>query len=70
MSDARRIAVRMEWTITIGAIAFVALAVSGYAQARRGIGRWSLVPWDYVMICAAVILLAAAAHLAILWRDS
>lgn len=54
----------------IGAMALVAMIASGYAQARRGIGRWSLVPWDYVMIFAAVILLATAAHVLILWRDS
>ncbi len=62
---------RMGWTATLaGAGAALALLLlSGFAQARRGIGRLSLVPWDYLMILAAILLLAALVHMAILWRD-
>jgi hypothetical protein len=50
-------------------VALGLLLVSGYMQARRGIGRLSLVPWDYMMILSAILLLAALVHMAILWRD-
>lgn len=38
-------------------------------NARRGISRWSHIPWDYLMMLAAILLMAALAHAAILWRD-
>lgn len=59
----------MKLTFIIGGVALFMLIASAIAQARRGIGRWSLVPWDYAMILSAIILLATAAHLALLWRD-
>lgn len=61
----------MGWQLTIaaGSAALVTLLLAGYLNARRGIGRASLVPWDYVMILAAVLLLATIVHAAILWRD-
>lgn len=61
----------MGWSTTlVGAgAALVLLLVSGVLQARRGIGRLSLVPWDYVMILSAILLIAALARMAILWRD-
>ncbi len=55
------------WTVAVAALAV--LLLSARMQARRGIGRWSLVPWDYAMILAAVVLLASLAHCALLWRD-
>ena len=56
-------------TLLLAGLAAVILVGSGFANARRGIGRWSLIPWDYAMILSAIILIALAAHLAILWRD-
>lgn len=56
-------------TWVVAAVAAALLLLSGRMQARRGIGRWSLVPWDYAMILAALLLLAALAHAAVLWRD-
>lgn len=50
-------------------IALAVLAGAGWLNARRGIGRWSLVPWDYAMILSAMLLGVALYHLAILWRD-
>jgi hypothetical protein len=61
----------MGWTATLagGGFALGVLLVSGWMQARRGIGRLSLVPWDYLMILSAILLVAALARIAILWRD-
>ncbi|MFN7398388.1 MAG: hypothetical protein ACK5SX_04815 [Sandaracinobacter sp.] len=61
----------MGWTATLaGAGAALAmLLLSGFLQARRGIGRLSLVPWDYLMILSAILLLAGLVRMAILWRD-
>lgn len=59
----------LNFTLLIGAIALLLLIIAAFANRRRGIGRWSLVPWDYLLIAAAAVLLACAAHLAILWRD-
>ncbi len=56
-------------TLTLAALAFALLVTSGALNARRGIGRWSLVPWDYVMMLSALALIALAAHAAVLWRD-
>ncbi len=53
-----------------GATAALALAIfAGWMNARRGIGRLSHVPWDYLMMLGAILLVVALAHAAILWRD-
>lgn len=61
----------MDWTFTLGAGAglLLLLILAGRMHAQRGIGRLSFVPWDYVMILAAIFLIMLAAHGAILWRD-
>lgn len=65
----------MGWSFTLwGAgtalgLLVLSLVLSGFLQARRGIGRLSFVPWDYVMILSALLLLAALVRMAILWRD-
>ena len=61
----------MGWTFTLsaGAGLILLLLVAGRMHAQRGIGRFSFVPWDYVMILVAVLLLALVSHGAILWRD-
>jgi hypothetical protein len=61
----------MGWTLTLlgGGAALGLLLLSGFLQARRGIGRLSFVPWDYLMILSALLLLAAMVRIAILWRD-
>lgn len=61
----------MGWTIALAgaAAALLLLLLSGLMQARRGIGRLSLVPWDYLMILSAILLLAALVRIAVLWRD-
>ncbi len=56
-------------TVVSAGIALFLLLLAGRQQARRGIGRLSLVPWDYAMILAAIGLVVALAHLAVLWRD-
>lgn len=54
----------------IGAgLALFGLLLSGWSSRRRGIDRWSLLPWDHLMILFAALLLAALAHLAMLWRQ-
>jgi DMSO reductase anchor subunit len=62
----------MGFTLTFAGLgaSLLLLLVAARMQARRGIGRASLVPWDYLMILAVIGLLAAAVHLAELWRDS
>lgn len=45
------------------------LLLAARMQARRGITRASLIPWDYIMILAAILLIVSAVHLAELWRD-
>ena len=60
----------MKITLMLAGLASLLLVGSGFANARRGIGRWSLIPWDYAMILSAICLVALAARLAILWRDS
>lgn len=61
----------MGWTATIigGSLALAVLLLSARMNARRGIGRWSHVPWDYLMLLAAILLVITLAHAAILWRD-
>lgn len=61
----------MGWTLSLvaAAAALLVLVGAGFLQARRGIGRLSILPWDYVMISAALVLIGLLAHLAILWRD-
>lgn len=61
----------MGWTLSLVAAgaAILTLLFAGRMQARRSIGRLSHVPWDYVMIMSALLLLGLLAHMAILWRD-
>lgn len=61
----------MGWNLTLwgAGTALCLLLLSGVMQARRGIGRLSFVPWDYLMILSALVLLAALLRMAILWRD-
>ncbi len=61
----------MSTTTTLLAAGFclLGLILSGWSSRRRGIDRWSLVPWDYLMVLFAALLLAALAHLATRWRD-
>jgi hypothetical protein len=56
-----------NWIVAAASLAL--LLVSAFMQARRGIGRWSFVPWDYAMILFAIVLMASLAHAALLWRD-
>jgi hypothetical protein len=56
-------------TLAGAGAALTLLLVSGFLQARRGIGRLSLVPWDYLMILSAILLIACLARMGILWRD-
>lgn len=58
-----------ELLLAVTGTSLVLLILSGFAQARRGIGRWSLLPWDYVMLLSAIGLVVALARLALLWRD-
>ena len=61
----------MGWvgTLSGAAAALAVLLLSGFLHARRGIGRLSLIPWDYLMILAAILLIAAVVRMAVLWRD-
>lgn len=61
----------MSLAATLAAIAVLALLLvaSAILQSRRGLGGWSLLPWDYVMILSAILLLISLAHGATLWRD-
>jgi hypothetical protein len=61
----------MGWTATLAGagMALIMLVLAGAMHARRGIGRLSFVPWDYLMILSAILLLAALVRIAILWRD-
>jgi hypothetical protein len=61
----------MGWSTTLAGAgaALMLLLVSGFLQARRGIGRLSLVPWDYLMILSAILLIACLGRIVILWRD-
>lgn len=51
------------------ALAASVLGLAAWSNRRRGIDRWSLVPWDWLMILATIALIIALAHLAIDWRD-
>lgn len=61
----------MGWNATLlsAGLALATLIGAGWMNARRGIGRWSLVPWDYAMLLSAILLGVALTHIAILWRD-
>lgn len=61
----------MGWTVTFmaAAAALLLLLVAGRMHARRGLGRLSLLPWDYLMILSAVLLLMAVLHGVKLWRE-
>ncbi|MFA7440255.1 MAG: hypothetical protein WCZ66_04710 [Sphingomonadaceae bacterium] len=54
--------------LILGGVSLALLLLGGIANARRGIGRWSLIPWDYIMLLAAVSLVASLALLADAWR--
>lgn len=56
-------------TLVAAAICAAILLVAGWFNARRGLSGLSLVPWDYVMIVAAILLVVCLAHIAMLWRD-
>lgn len=62
----------MDFDLTLVLIGIAALLIvgSGLAHARRGIGGWSLIPWDYVMLLSAVCGVALLAHLADIWRGA
>ncbi len=61
----------MGWTATLagGIAALLLLALSALLHARRGIGRLSLAPWDYLLILSAILLLMAIVHGIGLWRQ-
>ena len=61
----------MGWTLSLllAGLALGILLLSGRMHARRGIGRLSFLPWDYVMIAAAIALIGLLGRMAILWRD-
>ncbi|MGQ5702406.1 hypothetical protein ACUJ46_10190 [Sandaracinobacteroides sp. A072] len=61
----------MSFEATMAACLAMALVLilSAFMNARRGIGRWSLVPWDYAMLLSALLLIVSLAHLAGLWRQ-
>ena len=56
-------------TLIAAAICAMLLLLAGIFNARRGLSGLSLVPWDYVMILAAILLIVCLGHLAMLWRD-
>ena len=56
-------------TLAAAAGAALILIASTIGSRRRGLGRWSLLPYDYLMLLSAATLLVALAHLARLWRD-
>lgn len=58
-----------QLTMLAAGFCLFGLLLSGWSSRRRGIDRWSLVPWDYLLVLFAALLLAALAHLAVLWRD-
>jgi hypothetical protein len=45
------------------------LLLSGWMHARRGIGRLSFLPWDYIMNDTAIAFIGLLGRMAILWRD-
>ena len=61
----------MGWKLSLllAGLASGTLLLAGVLQARRSIGRLSFLPWDYVMITAAIALIGLLGHMAILWRD-
>lgn len=58
-----------ELTLAAAGACTALLLLAGFLNARRGLTGLSLVPWDYVMIVAAILLIACLGHLAMLWRD-
>ena len=56
-------------TMFAAAFCLSGLLLSGWSSRRRGIDRWSLVPWDHLMVLFGALLLAALSHLAGLWRS-
>lgn len=54
---------------TLWALCAVSLLglVSAALNARRGIGRWSLVPWDWLLVAALFGAVMLGAHAARLW---
>ena len=61
----------MGWNATFaaGAVALLLLGLSALLHAKRGIGRLSLLPWDYLLILSAILLLAVATHGVSLWKQ-
>ena len=58
-----------QLTLIAAAICAMLLLMAGYFNARRGLSGLSLIPWDYVMIVAAILLVVCLGHMAMLWRD-
>jgi hypothetical protein len=50
----------------LGAVSLLGL-VSAVMNARRGIGRWSLVPWDWLLVAAMFGGVMLGAHAARIW---
>jgi len=61
----------MGWiaTILIAAVALAILLLAALMHARRGIGGAGLLPWDYLMILCAIVLIAAVTHGVHLWQE-
>lgn len=59
----------VKLTLMAAGLALFGLLLAGRSSRRRGIDGWSLLPWDYLMILFAAVLLAALAHLVLLWRQ-
>lgn len=58
----------MPWGL-VAAILLGLLIVSAVMHKRRGLGRMSWLPWDYLMILWAIMLVGALAQWASHWRD-
>lgn len=61
----------MGWiaTLATGAAALALLLLAALLHARRRLSGVGLLPWDYVMIFCAIVLMAVATHGYHLWQE-
>lgn len=54
----------------VAGVLLAVLLVSGFFNYRRGISAWSMIPWDYLFLFAAFLLVLTLGHIAKIWPRS
>lgn len=55
------------WT---AGVLLAVMLLAGFLNYRRGISAWALVPWDYLFLFAAFLLVLTLGHIVKIWPES